>query len=99
MSQAYTVTSCLGLDPKVRLYRGRPRIGLMEQRHQGVVHPRPLRSAGSHAHDDADDHQEDGYGRGSQNHRYDSDIGDYVLPGGVSCFNGPSEAIQNGAQL
>ena len=99
MSQAYTVTSCLGLDPKVRLYRGRPRIGLVKQRHQGVVHPRPLRSAGSHAHDDADDHQEDGYCRGAQNHRYDPNIRDYILPGGVSCFDGPSEAIQNWAQL
>ena len=56
------------LNTEIGFHRGRARVGFVEERHEGAVHPGPLRSTGARADDDADSHQQDGHADGAQYH-------------------------------
>ena len=56
------------LNTEIGFHRGRTRVGFVEERHEGAVHPGPLRGAGARAHDDADGYKQDRHADGAQYH-------------------------------
>ena len=83
------------LDPEIWFHRGGTRVGLVEERHEGAVHPGPLRGAGARAHDDADGYKQDRHADGAQYHWYGPDVGDNLFSRWVGRFDGAPKCAQN----